>query len=137
MSQIRVLLVDDEVNFTASMEKVLRRRGFIVKIAADGFVALPLIAKEHFDVVVLDIKMPGMDGTQVLSEIKRFSPDIPVILLTGHYSLSEKEDTLEGGAYAYLLKPYPILKLVDVIVAAAFDKNTVTNSSERLLDPAK
>lgn len=137
MSQIRVLLVDDEVNFTASMEKVLRRRGFVVKIASDGFAALPLIAKEHFDVVVLDIKMPGMDGTQVLSEIKRFSPDIPVILLTGHYSLSEKDDTLEGGAYAYLLKPYPILKLVDVIVAAAFDKNTVTNSSERLQDPAK
>ena len=89
------------------------------KIAADGLTALPLIAKEHFDVVVLDIKMPGMDGTQVLSEIKRFSPDIPVILLTGHYSLSEEEDTLKGGAYAYLLKPYPILKLVDVIVAAA------------------
>lgn len=137
MSQIRVLLVDDEVNFTAGMEKVLSRRGFNVKVAADGFAALPLIAKEHFDVVVLDIKMPGMDGTQVLSEIKRFSPDIPVILLTGHYSLSEKEDTLDGGAYAYLLKPYPILKLVDVIVAAAFDKNTVTNSSERLQDPAK
>jgi len=137
MSQIKVLLVDDEVNFTVSMEKVLRRRGFIVKIAADGFAALPLIAREHFDVVVLDIKMPGMDGTQVLSEIKRFSPDIPVILLTGHYSLSEKEDTLDGGAYAYLLKPYPILKLVDVIVAAAFDKDTVSNSSERLQDPAK
>ncbi|MCX5871739.1 MAG: response regulator, partial [Deltaproteobacteria bacterium] len=94
MSQIRVLLVDDEVNFTASMEKVLRRRGFVVMVAANGLIALPLIAREHFDVVVLDIKMPGMDGTQVLSEIKRFSPDIPVILLTGHYSLSEQEDTL-------------------------------------------
>ncbi|MCX5871634.1 MAG: response regulator, partial [Deltaproteobacteria bacterium] len=82
-------------------------------------------------------KMPGMDGTQVLSEIKRFSPDIPVILLTGHYSLSEQEDTLAGGAYAYLLKPYPILKLVDVIVAAASNKDIAENSSETLQDPAK
>lgn len=137
MSQIRVLLVDDEVNFTASMEKVLRRRGFVVTVAANGLIALPLIAKEHFDVVVLDIKMPGMDGTHVLSEIKRLSPDIPVILLTGHYSLSEKEDSLEGGAYAYLLKPYPILKLVDVIVAAASNKDIAVNSSETLQDQAK
>ena len=69
MSQIRVLLVDDEVNFTAGMEKVLSRRGFNVKVAADGFAALPLIAREHFDVVILDIKMPGMDGIQVLNQI--------------------------------------------------------------------
>ena len=132
MSQIRVLLVDDEVNFTASMEKVLRRRGFVVKIASDGFAALPLIAREHFDVVILDIKMPGMDGIQVLNQIKRFSPDIQVILLTGHYSLSEEEDTLQGGAYAYLLKPYPVLDLVKTIIAAVSDKTTVSHSPVRI-----
>jgi len=119
MNGINVLLVDDEVEFTASMNKVLSHRGFGVKVAGDGLTALPMIATEHFDVVVLDIKMPGMDGIKVLEEIKRFSPDIHVILLTGHFSMSEEEDTLQGGAYAYLLKPYPILKLVDVIVGAA------------------
>jgi len=122
MSETRVLLVDDEATFTASMKKVLSHRGFVVTVAADGLTALPLVAKEHFDVVILDIKMPGMDGIQVLAEIKRISPDVPVILLTGHYSLSEEEDTLRKGAYAYLLKPYPILKLVDLIIAAASDK---------------
>lgn len=136
MNGIRVLLVDDEAHFTASMKRVLSRRGFVVKIAGDGLTALPLIAGEHFDVVILDIKMPGMDGIQVLTEIKRFSPDIPVILLTGHYSLSEEEDTLRRGAYAYLLKPYPILKLVDVIVAAASDKDTGSNSSAKVPEPA-
>ena len=85
MNKIKVLLVDDEVSFTTSMQKVLSRRGFDVKVASDGLTALPLIAGEQFDVVVLDIKMPGMDGIQVLKEIRRFSPDIRVILLTGHY----------------------------------------------------
>ena len=135
MTKIRVLLVDDEVDFAASLKKVLGRRGLNVTLAADGLTALPLIAREHFDVVVLDIKMPGMDGIQVMSEIKRFSPDIPVILLTGHYSSSKEEDTLKAGAYAYLLKPYPVLDLVKVIVAAASDKDTRSDSSAKAQDP--
>jgi two-component system, OmpR family, response regulator len=137
MPAIKVLLVDDEVGFTASMQKVLSRRGFDVKVASDGLTALPLIAKELFDVVVLDIKMPGMDGTQVFTEIKRVSPDIPVILLTGHYALTEEENILKKGAYAYLLKPYPILDLVKVIVAAASDKETRSNSSAKVEDFTK
>jgi len=124
MSGIKVLLVDDEASFTASMQKVLSRRGFDVKVASDGLSALPLIAGEQFDVVVLDIKMPGMDGIQVLKEIRRFSPDIHVILLTGHYSSNEEEATLKQGAYAYLLKPYPILDLINLITAAASDKKS-------------
>jgi DNA-binding NtrC family response regulator len=129
MPKIRVLLVDDEFAFTASMKIVLSHRGFDVKVAADGLTALPLIAGEGFDVVVLDVKMPGMEGTQVLKEIKRFAPDVRVIILTGYYSSSEEEDTLRRGAYAYLLKPCPITELVDVIVSAASGKDTVSNSS--------
>jgi two-component system, OmpR family, response regulator len=128
MSDIRVLLVDDEVNFTASMAKVLGRRGFDVMVASDGLTALPLIAREHFDAVVLDIKMPGMDGIQVLKEIKRFSPAIPVILLTGHLSASEEDESLNEGAYAYLRKPYPVLELVKIIVAAVSSGNSASNS---------
>ncbi len=122
MNNIKVLLVDDEVSFTASMEKVLSRRGFDVKIAPDGLNALHLIAEEQFDVIVLDIKMPGMNGIQVLNEIRRSSPNMRVILLTGHYSSNEEEATLKMGAYAYILKPYPILDLVNLITAAASDR---------------
>lgn len=124
MSGIKVLLVDDEVGFTASLKRVLSSRGFDVKEACDGFSALSLIAGEHFDIVVLDVKMPGMDGTKVLAEISRSAPNIRVVLLTGHYSSSEEENTLKKGAYAYLLKPYPILGLVDILVAAAQNGNT-------------
>jgi DNA-binding NtrC family response regulator len=137
MPKIKVLLVDDEVSFTASMQKVLSRRGFDVKVASDGLIALPMIAKEHFDVVVLDMKMPGMDGTQVFTQIKRLAPDIQIIFLTGHYSLGEEEDILKKGAYAYLLKPYPILDLVKVIVSAASDKTTESNSSAKVEDLGK
>ena len=132
MSGPKVLLVDDEVSFATSMQRLLSRRGFNVKVAYDGPTALRLIAEEQFDVVVLDIKMPGMDGIQVLREMRLFSPDIPVILLTGHYFSNEEEATLKQGAYAYLLKPYPILDLVNLITAAASDKGTDLNSSAKL-----
>jgi two-component system, OmpR family, response regulator len=115
----RVLLVDDEVDFTASLGKVLRRRGFEVETASDGMTAVVRIAKESFDVVVLDVKMPGMDGIQVLAEIKRLAIATRVILLTGHLSLSEEETGLKEGAFAYLFKPFPILKLVSLIEEAA------------------
>ena len=126
MSEIRVLLVDDEVDFTTSMKKVLSRRGLAVQVAADGLTALSLISREHFDVVVLDIKMPGMDGIQVLGEIKRLTPDINVILLTGHYSMCEDEEILKAGAYACLFKPCPISEVVDLIVAAASNSEDST-----------
>lgn len=117
--KIRVLLVDDEVEFTGCLARVLSRRGFEVETVGDGLAALSLIAKKHYEVVVLDVKMPGMSGLQVLSEVKRFAPSVQVILLTGHFSATDEDTTLKTGAYAYLLKPYPIMRLVSLISAAA------------------
>jgi DNA-binding NtrC family response regulator len=80
--------------------------------------ALSMIGDEHFDVVVLDIKMPGMDGNQVFREISRVKTETRVIVVTGHYSLVGEEDACLKDAYAYLLKPCPITKLVALIEAA-------------------
>ena len=124
MSSIKVLLVDDEVGFTGSLNKVLSSRGFDVKEAKDGLMALSMIGGEHFDVVVLDIKMPGMDGNQVFREISRLTAKPRVIVLTGHYSLGEEEDAWLKGAYAYLLKPCPIINLVALIEAAGSNVDT-------------
>jgi DNA-binding NtrC family response regulator len=77
------------------------------------------IAKEPFDVIVLDVKMPGMDGLQVLAEIKRLEIEARVILLTGHLSSSEEQAGLKEGVFAYLFKPFPTLKLVSLIQEAA------------------
>ena len=127
MKGIKVLLVDDEVEFTASMRKVLVRRGFEVEVADDGLSALPMMMKQTFDVVVLDIKMPGMDGISVLAEIKRLHPATQVIMLTGHFSFDGEEDPAQPGAFAHLLKPIPVMKLVDVIRDAAVHGKTITD----------
>ena len=124
MSRIKVLLVDDEVGFTGSLSKVLSSRGYHVKEAKDGLMALSMIGDEHFDVVVLDIKMPGMDGKQVFRELSRLNTETRVIVLTGHYSLAEEEDAWLKSAYAYLLKPCPIFNLVTLIEAAGANIDT-------------
>lgn len=119
MKDIKVLLVDDEDAFTTSLKRVLNRRGFDVDVSSDGLSGLARIVQGDYDVVVLDVKMPGMNGIQVLTEIKRLSLPTRVILLTGHFSLPDEETTLKSGAFAYLLKPYPIMKLVELIENAA------------------
>jgi DNA-binding NtrC family response regulator len=118
MTTKKVLLVDDEVDFTASMAKVLRRRGFEVESVADGLSAMRRIVEKPYNVIVLDVKMPGMDGIQVLAEIRKLAIKARVILLTGHLSITDEEDGLKKGAFAYLFKPIPILKLVELVESA-------------------
>jgi DNA-binding NtrC family response regulator len=128
MKDIKVLLVDDEMAFTASLSRLLARRGFDVEISSDGLSGLARIVQGGVDVVILDVKMPGMNGIQVLSEIRRLSLPTRVILMTGHFSLPDEENTLKSGAFAYLLKPYPVLKLVELIERAATRKMSVSES---------
>lgn len=101
---IKVLLVDDEKRFRISTEKVLRRRGYEVLLASDGEEAIIKMAEEP-DVVILDIKMPGKDGIEVLGDIKKAHPKMPVIMLTGHGSQDSAQDALAKGAYDFLAKP--------------------------------
>jgi DNA-binding NtrC family response regulator len=114
----RVLVVDDEAELARGLAKVLGRRGFEVAVAADGEAALAAVAAQRFDVVLLDIKMPGRDGLAILPEIGARAPGTPVVLMTGHLS----PDGVPGpppGAFAYVIKPHRIPELVAVIEAAA------------------
>jgi DNA-binding response OmpR family regulator len=104
---IRVLMVDDEEQFRSTTKKILARRGFQMILAGSGAEALEKMA-ERPDVVVLDIKMPGMDGHETLREIKKRAPDIPVIMLTGHGDPASAKEALEHGATDYLAKPCDI-----------------------------
>ncbi len=119
MSAIRVLLVDDEVEFATGLSKLLRRRGFEVEVASNAATGLALATRDRFDVALLDVKMPGMDGIQLLTEIKRVAPSIQVILMTGHLSVADEKDGMKTGAFAYLLKPHPLPELVEMIRTAA------------------
>jgi len=113
---IRVLLVDDEEPLVKNMARILKFRGFEVTIALSGHEGLEAVKNAGgFDVVVLDIKMPGMDGIEALGEIKKLSPDTEVIMLTGHASLSSGARALRKGAYDYLMKPCDVEDLVEKI----------------------
>ena len=115
-NRIRVLLVDDEEQFVYNMSRILKVRGFEVATATDGHKAMNTIKYGGgFDVVVLDIKMPGMDGIEALKEIKKWAPDTEVIMLTGHASLSTGAQAIRRGAYDFLMKPCDIEDLVEKI----------------------
>ncbi len=105
--KIKVLMVDDEKQFRATTKKILNKRGFEVVMAASGKEAIASLPRNP-DVVILDVKMPGMDGHQVLKEIKKQIPDLPVIMLTGHGALPSAREALVEGAFDYLAKPCDI-----------------------------
>lgn len=110
--QIRVLVVDDEPDFRAALGRRLKLRGLDVSQADSGQAALDLLAGRTVDVVVVDVKMPGMNGVEVLRRIKTDQPLVEVILLTGHASLEASLEGMEAGAFDYLLKPADIDALV-------------------------
>jgi CheY-like chemotaxis protein len=106
--KIRVLMVDDEEQFRSTTSKILNRRGYEATMAGSGEEAIEILTKSRHDVVVLDIKMPGMDGHEALAEIKKIDPDIQVIMLTGHGSAESAKETLKYRAFDYLSKPCDI-----------------------------
>jgi len=102
--KIRVLMVDDEAEFRRTTDKILSRRGFETIMAESGEEALNKLS-ENPDVVILDIRMAGMDGHETLRAIKKQKPELPVIMLTGHGDLPSAHEAYEEGAFDYLAKP--------------------------------
>ena len=115
---IRVLLVDDEPVFVDTMSKVLKARGYEVGAAAGGVAALEELRFNRYDVVVLDLRMPGMDGIATLERIRKRDPLLPVILLSGHADMSKAVEAMQHGAVDYMLKPAPVDKLCERIRSA-------------------
>jgi len=107
-----VLLVDDEVEFLETLVKRLKRRNLSVSGVNSGEKAIESLAQDPVDIVVLDVKMPGMDGLTTLKEIKKRFPLIEVIMLTGHASMEVAIEGMEQGAFDYLMKPMDIDELL-------------------------
>ncbi len=110
-----ILIVDDEDDFRETLVKRLHKRHLNVFGAESGLKALELINKLIFDVVVLDVKMPGLDGLDTLREIKKKNPLIEVILLTGHASMESGVEGMDLGAFDYVMKPVNIDDLLEMI----------------------
>jgi two-component system response regulator CpxR len=115
---MRVLLVDDESQFVEALAERLQLRGFEAFIANDGPAALDLLEKDRLKVVVLDLRMPEMDGLEVLQRIKKKWPTTQVIVATGHGDEQDRRKCLELGAFAFLSKPVNIKELSDLLKKA-------------------
>jgi C4-dicarboxylate-specific signal transduction histidine kinase len=112
---IRLLLVDDEDNFRQTLAKRLAKRGLVADQAADGEQCLSILENKAMDVVVLDVKMPGMSGIEVLRQIAASCPNTEVILLTGQASASDGVEGIKSGAFDYLTKPIELEHLFNKI----------------------
>lgn len=115
MSQCKVLVVDDERDFLESLVRRLQRRGLEARGVDSGMEALKLVAEDPPEVVVLDVKMPDMDGIATLNAIKARDPKVEVILLTGHASVGSGVEGVELGAFDYLIKPVKLDDLIERI----------------------
>jgi DNA-binding NtrC family response regulator len=110
---LRVLLVDDEESYLQTAAKVFRRKGFDVELCMAGRDVVGLLEDRKCQVVVLDLKMPGMTGQEVLRSIKGRMPDVQVIILTGHASSDDAAACLTSGAFDFLIKPVEMNHLMD------------------------
>ncbi len=112
METMKIMLVDDEERFLSTTQKLLNRKGIDVVTAASGAEALEMLRYKYVHVVILDVKMPGMDGNETLKEIKKQFPLVEVVMLTGHATVESAIDGLKSGATDYLMKPTDIDELI-------------------------
>ena len=118
IKNIRLLLVDDEAQFRRTLAKRLQKRGVVALQAGDGEECLSILADHPMDVVVLDVKMPGMSGIDALSQITERHAETEVILLTGHAATQDGVEGIKSGAYDYLTKPVEFDHLLGKIIQA-------------------
>ena len=118
MEKIKILLVDDEKEFVETLSERIRMRDHDSKVALNGEEALKHIDDDLPDVVVLDLKMPGIDGMEVLKRIRNAYPNVQVIMLTGHGSEKDEKEARKLGAFEYLQKPVEIDTLMKKIKKA-------------------
>lgn len=148
MNQFKVLLVDDEEEFVKTLGERLEMRGIEPTTAFTGEAALKRIEQEQPDIMVLDIKMPGIDGMEVLRRVRKAYPRIQVIMLTAHGSDKDKAEAERLGAFAYMRKPVDLELLTNTMraaskrmealsMAAAFAEAGDPDTARQILEDAK
>jgi len=118
MREFNILIVDDEQEFLDITLKRLEKRGLKAKGAESGEKALEILEHSYTDVVLLDVKMPGMDGIETLRRIRTMKPLVEVVLLTGHASVDSGIEGMKLGAFDYLMKPIDLESLLEKLTDA-------------------
>ena len=146
MRHMKVLLVDDEEEFVKALAERLRMRDLRSDTVFDGEEALSYVEDQEPDVMVLDLKMPGIDGMEVLRQVRKVYPKIQVIILTGHGPEKDEEEAKRLGAFDYLEKPVNLdvlvkkmkaayrRKMEDTMVAATFAEAGDFESAKKIMD---
>jgi DNA-binding response OmpR family regulator len=131
--EARVLVVDDEPNVRSALTRSLALLGYRADAASSGYEALGMLQRTPYDLMVLDLRMPGMDGVEVMQRSRQLRPDLLVIVLTGHATLDSAIAAVKSHAIDYLLKPASLHDLAEA-VANALQQRAQTLRRQRLLD---
>jgi two-component system, OmpR family, response regulator len=134
MNKARVLIVDDEEAFANNIVKLIANRGYDTKAVYNGQSAIDALEEMDFDVIILDMKMPGLDGLATLKQIKRKKPGVEVIILTGHSSWDAGINGIQLGAFDFLMKPIRFDDLYEK-VRQAYQRKLVHEESTQGLTP--
>jgi signal transduction histidine kinase len=150
--EARILVVDDEANVLLTLQAILQGEGYRVDTASDGDKAIEALRASHYDLLLTDLKMPGVDGLGVLAEVQKSSPTTVTIMMTGYGSVGSAIEAVHFGAYDYLLKPMEVPDLMQAVrrsldrkrlseveslyrvtnaVTASFDKETIAQQIEQ------
>src|SRR5690554_2653921 len=129
----RILIIEDEAAIRRVLNKILteENKGYEVFEAEDGLAGMEIIKKEDFDLVLCDIKMPKMDGVEVLEAIKKIKPEIPIVMISGHGDLDTAVNTMRLGAFDYISKPPDLNRLLNT-VRIALDTQELVVENARL-----
>ena len=130
MEKFSVLVVDDEVDFVETIVKRLKDKGLDAAGVYRGTEALDLLSEREFDVCILDVRMPGMDGIETLREMKKKRPHMEVVMLTGHGSVESGIQGLQLGAYNYVMKPCPFKDLLAQL-CLAYERKVIEEENRR------
>ncbi len=126
-----VLIIDDERSIRFALREILEYENFKVDEAANGAEGLKLAAKENYDLILCDIKMPVMDGTEVLPKLLELHPDVPVVMISGHGTIETAVEAIKKGAFDYISKPLDLNRLL-VTVRNAMDKGSLITETKVL-----
>ena len=116
MKTLSILVVDDDKNIVFTLGEILKLNNWAVDIAENGYKAIELAKENRYDLILLDVKMPGMDGVQTFSEVKRLQPDSIVFLMTGG-SIDNLSDMQAKGVATIIQKPIDVTKIIKMIFA--------------------
>jgi DNA-binding NtrC family response regulator len=132
MEKTRILLIDDEERMCESLKTLLEMEGYEVQPFTNSGDAVKKLSEDSFDLIISDIKMPGIDGIEILRQAHEHDPNLEVILITGYASLESAKDAVDKGAFSYLTKPLEFEEL-KISVTRSLEKRQIALEKERLL----